>query len=138
MPSEVAITILILSLISLLFVVAYINSKRIPKRKKELILEKLDELKIQIKSHDSYARRDAIIKLDNLLSKAFHLRYGNSESCGSNLKKAKGIFEKNKYQKLWDVHKLRNRIVHNDKDVDYDEAKRAYNIYKMGIRTTLK
>jgi uncharacterized protein YutE (UPF0331/DUF86 family) len=138
MDNQTVLTIVILLLISLLFLIAYINSKKIPQRKKERILEKLDELKFQIKSSDQYARRDAIIKLDNLLNKAFNLRYSNSDGCGSNLKKAKGLFDKKKYQQLWEVHKLRNKIVHNDMEIDLEEARQAYNIYKMGIRKTLQ
>jgi len=138
MDKQIALTITILILISLLFLIAYINSKRIPQKTKERIFERLKELKIQTKNHDAYARRDAIIKLDNLLNKAFNLRYSNSDSCGTNLKRAKPLFDKKQYQQLWNVHKLRNKIVHNDKEVDYEEAKDAYYIYKMCIRKVLK
>ncbi len=138
MDNQVLITVVILFLIAILFVVAYINSKKIPLKKKEKIFEKLEDIKIQVKSTEVYARRDAIIKLDNLLGKAFNIRYGNDSPCGDNLKLAKKLFDRNLYQRLWDVHKIRNEIVHKDKDVSFSETEEIYHIYKLGIKHILK
>jgi len=138
MNNQTVITIIILLLIALLFLIAYINSKKIPVKKKDEIFEKLNLLESQIKSPDDYARRDAIIKLDNLLAKAFNIRYGNDKQCGDNLKISKKLFDKQLYQQLWDVHKLRNDIVHNDEDVPSVQAEEIYRIYKLGIRHVLK
>ena len=91
MNNQTVITIIILLLIALLFLIAYINSKKIPVKKKDEIFEKLNLLESQIKSPDDYARRDAIIKLDNLLAKAFNIRYGNDKQCGDNLKISKKL-----------------------------------------------
>lgn len=132
------ITIVILLLVVVLFVMARLNSKRIPKKKKENILSKLEEIKIQVKSEDVYARRDSIIKMDNLLSKALQIRYKNELNSGENLKLAKNLFRKDTYQDIWDAHKLRNEIVHNDKDIEYDDAVKAYNIYKIAITKILQ
>jgi uncharacterized protein YutE (UPF0331/DUF86 family) len=138
MNNQTIITIIILLLIALLFLIAYVNSKKIPIKKKQEIFEKLNALESQIKSPDDYARRDAIIKLDNLLAKAFNIRYGNDKQCGDNLKVSKKLFDKQLYQQLWDVHKLRNDIVHNDEDVPSVQAEEIYRIYKLGIRHVLK
>lgn len=138
MDNQVLITIIILILIGVLFFFAYINSKRIPVRKKERIYEKLEEIGMQVKSPEVFARRDAIIKLDNLLGKAFNIRYMNDNSCGDNLKLAKKLFDKNLYQKLWDVHKIRNEIVHKDRDISFAETEELYRIYKLGIKHVLK
>lgn len=138
MDNSLLITITILVLITVLVVMARYNSKRVPVKKKNKILEKLDHLQEQSESDEMYARRDAIIKLDNLLSKSLQIRYSNESSCGDNLKNAKSLFRKDYYQDIWDVHKLRNEIVHKDADVSYDSAKQAYKIYKMAIIKTLK
>lgn len=137
MDNQVVITIIILLLISILFILAYINSKRIPQRKKDQIYEKLEEIHIQVKSTEVYARRDAVIKLDNLLGKAFNIRYNNNNSCGDNLKIAKGLFDRKLYQRLWDAHKTRNEIVHKDRDISFSEAEDIYRIYKLGIKHIL-
>ncbi len=116
---------------------ARINSLKVPSKKKNKIYSKLEDLKIQIEDDDIYARRDAIIKLDNLLSKALQIRYKNDLSCGENLKKAKNLFHRDKYQEIWDIHKIRNEIVHKDKEIGYDTAQRAYKVYKMAINKIL-
>ncbi|HQA87531.1 MAG TPA: hypothetical protein PLW18_00420 [Candidatus Dojkabacteria bacterium] len=138
MDNQTVITIIILLLVALLFLIAYINSKKIPVKKKEDILSKLSELENQIKSPDDYARRDAVIKLDNLLAKSLNIRYSNDKQCGDNLKISKKLFDKKLYQQLWDVHKLRNNIVHSDEDVPSVQAEEIYRIYKLGIKHVLK
>lgn len=138
MNNQTILTIIILLLIALLFLIAYINSKKIPAKKKEEIFEKLSALESQIKSPEDYARRDAVIKLDNLLAKAFNIRYGNDKQCGDNLKASKRLFDKKLYQQLWDVHKLRNNIVHNDEDIPSVQSEETYRIYKLGIKHVLK
>ena len=138
MDSSVIITITILSLTLLLFLFAYINSKKIPLKRKEKIYSTLDELEIQINSSEVYARRDAYIKLDNLLNKALQLKYSNTLNCGENLKLAKKLFQKKSYQDIWDIHKIRNEIVHNDRNVSIEEGKSAYKVYKLSIKKILK
>ncbi|MDX9738993.1 MAG: hypothetical protein RBT33_01340 [Candidatus Dojkabacteria bacterium] len=138
MDNSILLTVTIVVLIVLLVIMARYNSKRVPVEKKSKILKKLDDLREQSESDEMYARRDAIIKLDNLLSKSLQIRYSNESSCGDNLKNAKTLFRKDYYQDIWDVHKLRNEIVHKDADVSYDSAQQAYKIYKMAITKILK
>lgn len=137
MDNPILLTVLILILIAILFLMARINSLKVPSKRKNKIYSKLDDLKIQIEDDDIYARRDAIIKLDNLLSKALQIRYKNDSSCGDNLKLAKKLFHRDKYQEIWDIHKIRNEIVHKDKEIGYDTAQRAYKVYKMAINKIL-
>jgi hypothetical protein len=138
MDNTIILTITVLLFVTILFIMARINSTRIPEKKKEKVYSKLEEMKIQAGSDDEYARRDAIIKLDNLMSKALQIRYKNVLSAGDNLKTAKTLFRKDSYQSIWEVHKLRNEIVHNDKDIGYDEAVKAYKVYKMAINRILQ
>ena len=138
MDNSILLTITIVALIVVLVVMARYNSKRVPLQKKSKLLKKLDDLREQSESDEMYARRDAIIKLDNLLSKSLQIRYSNESSCGDNLKSAKNLFRKDYYQEIWDVHKLRNEIVHKDADVSYDSAQQAYKIYKMAITKILR
>jgi hypothetical protein len=138
MDSQTVITIIILLLVCLLFLVAYINSKKIPEKKKDKIYEKLEEVRKQLDSNEIYARRDAIIKLDNLLGRALNLRYNNDSSFSDNLKYSKKLFNKREYQEIWDIHKKRNEIVHEDADISSSETDRAYKIYKIAIRRVLK
>ncbi len=138
MDSQTVITLIILLLICLLFLVAYINSKKVPERKKEKIYEKLEDVRRQLDSNEVYARRDAIIKLDNLLGRALNLRYNNDSTFSDNLKYSRKLFNKREYQEIWDIHKKRNEIVHEDADISSSETERAYKIYKIAIRRVLK
>lgn len=138
MSSQTVITIVILLLLGLLFLVAYLNSKKIPARKKEKIFEKIELLGSQINSDDEYARRDAIIKLDNVLGKALNIRYNNDSSCGDNLKLAKKLFDKKKYQQIWDAHKIRNNVVHNDENISRTQALELFKVYKFAVKQILK
>ncbi|MGI5897611.1 MAG: hypothetical protein ACOX6Q_00395 [Candidatus Dojkabacteria bacterium] len=133
METTLILTITILLLIAILFLVVRLNQKNISKAKTKKILKRLEELQMEALSTENSVRRDAVIKLDNLLTKALQYYYSNTLSCGENLKKAKTIFKKKEYNDLWEVHKVRNKIVHDDYDISEEEARRSYNTYKLSI-----
>lgn len=133
-----AITVVIILLLIILFSAVYINSKRINSSKVAEIRNKLEELSLSIQSVEDAIRRDGVVKLDNLLSKVLQLRYNNTLPCGENLKKTKDLFEKKEYNELWNAHKIRNNIVHNDYEISSTEAASVYKIYKSSINKLLK
>lgn len=132
------ITVMILLLIIILFAAVYLSSKRIDSTKRADILNKVDELKMAVGSLEGSVRRDAIVKLDNLLSKSLQLKYNNTSTCGDNLKRAKDLFPRKDYDNLWSAHKIRNNIVHNDYEISESEAEEAYKVYKSNIIKILK
>jgi hypothetical protein len=138
MDNSLFLPITILILIAVLFLLVAINSKKIDITKKKKLLEELYALKSLALSEELSVRRDSIIKLDNLLSKSLQLYFKNTLPCGDNLKSAKKIFKKRAYNSLWEVHKLRNKVVHNDYAVSLDEAKKAFEIYKISILKILQ
>lgn len=138
MDNAVIITILILIAIAVLFVMVASSEKKEKQKSISRMLNSLEALKAGAYSDDLARRRDTFIKLDNILSKALQYRLSNSQLCGDNLKLIKKRFKKAEYQKLWDVHKLRNRIVHEDFDVTENESQDAYKIYNMSIHRILK
>jgi uncharacterized protein YutE (UPF0331/DUF86 family) len=138
MSTPLLLTILTLVMIEAIFVLAKINVSKKSHRKKDRMLATLERLKEHVNSENDFERRDTIIRLDNLLSKALNYRYSNSKKCGDNLKKAKKIFRKDTYQNLWDVHKLRNDVVHNNRSISIEESEDAYHIYKLCIKKILK
>lgn len=138
MSDTIVITILVLIAVGLLFALAARNTKKITLSKKKKLLDDLHSLKEGTESEDDSNRRDTIIKLDNLLSKALQYRLGNKNMCGDNLKLAKKYFNKDQYNSIWEIHKLRNNIVHDDREISLDEADHAYDIYKMSINKILK
>ena len=138
MNDPLILTIIILSMVALLMLFSRLNTSQSISRRKNSILKTLEELKSHIESDNEYERKDAIIRLDNLLAKALNYRYRNSLSCGDNLKKAGKLFRKDTYQSLWDAHKLRNEIVHKDEVITIEQAKKSYHIYKLCISRIVK
>ena len=45
---------------------------------------------------------------------------------------------KEEYNKIWEAHKLRNKVVHELKDISDNELKVAYNIFKRSINKFIK
>lgn len=138
MDSSLILPITILLLIALLFLMVSLNKKKISSTKKKTILADLYELKEGASSKELAIRRDTIIKLDNLLSRSLQLYFKNKSSCGDNLKNVNKMFRKKKYNEIWDVHKMRNKIVHDDYDVSEFETKSAFEVYKFAILKILQ
>ena len=105
---------------------------------KERILNDLDLLKNATINTTPSERVVTIMKLDNLLSKAFQYHYSNDRSCSDNLKQSRKMFKRDNYQNLWDVHKLRNSVVHEEAEISESDIKEAYDIYNFSIRKILK
>lgn len=138
MSTPLLLTILTLLMISIIFLLSRINASKKSGKKKSRMLTMLDNLKENASSDNEFERRDTIIRLDNLLAKALNYRYSNNNSCGENLKKADRLFRKDTYQNLWDAHKLRNEVVHNNRSLSIEESERAYHVYKLCIKKILK
>lgn len=131
-------TMIILILISILFFAVYLAQKNISKGKAKKLIEKLEQLQSGALSSEMSVRRDTVIKLDNLLSKSLQYYFSNTDMCGDNLKLAKKIFRRDEYNNLWEAHKTRNRIVHDDYDISADDSKKVYNIYRSAILKILR
>lgn len=138
MDKALIITILILICVAILFLLASQNQRKEKQKAISRMLNSLEALKAGAASDDLARRRDTIIKLDNILSKALQYRLSNNNLCGDNLKLIKKRFKKNEYERLWEAHKIRNRIVHDDLDITESEASEAYKIYNMSIHRILK
>jgi ABC-type transporter MlaC component len=138
MSTPLLLTIITLTLIAMIFLLSKMNASKKKGKRKERLLKSLENLKENASSENEFERRDTIIRLDNLLAKALNYRYNNSSSCGENLKKANKLFRKDTYQNLWDVHKLRNDVVHNNRSLSMEEAEKAYHVYKLCIKKILK
>ena len=138
MDKALIITILILICVAVLFLLASQNQRKEKQKTISRMLNSLEALREGACSDDIARRRDTIIKLDNILSKSLQYRLSNTSLCGDNLKLIKNRFKKNEYEKLWEVHKIRNKIVHDDLDITESEAQEAYKIYNMSIHRILK
>ncbi len=138
MDDPLFLSVIILVLIAVLFVLSSLNTKKIDQKKREKLFKELYSFEKSINSEELAVRRDAIIKLDNILSKSLQLYFRNDLPCGENLKNAERIFRKREYNRLWDTHKMRNKVVHNDYAISKEEARNAFLIYKLSVNKILK
>lgn len=139
MDREVLSIILIFAFLLLLGVVVYLNSfnNRIDATIKEKIWKDVLKLKEVLKSNNPSLYRDALVRMDSLLARSLKLYYRNNESCGMNLKKAKELFNRDEYDKIWKIHKMRNKIVHEDYEVSDKEFNDGYNVISKAIKKIL-
>lgn len=77
-----------------------------------------------LKSGDTFSKKAVVKELDSSLEILLSDLYGKN-SLGENLKKISNKFPSSDYQKIWDAHKIRNRLVHepqgsfSDKELDF-------------------
>jgi len=138
MNTTLIITIGLLLVMVILFLLAGSPKRRISTSRKAELYQDFARIYNKAVSDDLSARRDAFIKMDNLLTKALQLYFSNKENCGTNLKLAKYKFSKKQYERIWEVHKIRNSVVHDDMEVSKEESINAFEIYKMSLITLLK
>jgi hypothetical protein len=124
--------------IAALFLMVASGARKEKQKSISRMLNSLEALKAGAYSDDLARRRDTMIKLDNILTKALQYRLSNTSSCGDNLKLINKRFKRAEYDKLWEAHKLRNRIVHDDLDVTENETQDAYKVYNMSIHRILQ
>lgn len=138
MDGEILPIILILLFLLVLGLVVYLNNiPRINEKVRKKVWEEVLQIKKMVDTNNPLTYRDIIIRLDSLLNKSLRMYYKNSENCGTNLKQAKSLFNKEEYNRIWEVHKLRNKVVHEDKEISSLELKNAYNIISLAIKKIL-
>ncbi len=138
MDKEILSIILLLVFLLLVGLLIFLNnSKKIDSTIRKRIYSDLLQIKVLIKKGNSLLNRDAIIRLDSLLAKSLQLYYKNSESCGTNLKNAKTLFNKKEYNQIWEIHKLRNKVVHENQEVSTSQLTDGYNIIAKAIQKLL-
>lgn len=138
MDKEILSIILLVVFLLLVGLFIFItNSKKIDSTIKRRIFNDLSQIKVLIESGNPLLNRDVIIRLDSLLARSLQLYYKNSESCGTNLKNAKTFFNKKEYGQIWEVHKLRNKVVHENQEVTTSQLMDGYNIITKAIQKLL-
>jgi hypothetical protein len=138
MNTALIITIGLLLAVIILFLLAGSPKMRVSNTRKAQLYQDFARIYSKVVSDDPSVRRDSFIKMDNILNKAFQAYYSNRENCGTNLKLAKKMFSKKQYNQIWEVHKIRNSIVHDDAEVSKEESQKAFEVYKMSLVTLLK
>jgi hypothetical protein len=138
MDREILSIIMLVVFLLLVGLVIYLNNtNKVDSAIKQRIWADLLQVKAMVETKNSLIYRDILIRLDSLLSKALKLYYKNSESCGTNLKQARDLFNNDEYNKIWKVHKLRNQVVHENKEISSSELMESYSIISSAIKKLL-
>lgn len=135
--TPLVITFSFVFFILLLFLVARIKSPKFSNIDKIGYLKQLDTIRLSIGMSDSASNRDAIVRLDALLSDILQKYFNNNGKCGANIKRLKGKLKKETFDELWKIHTLRNRIVHESIEIKDTQGYKSYNIYSEVIKKLL-
>jgi hypothetical protein len=82
--------------------------------------------------------KEGIIKFDNLLNKSLIIKGFRGQTLGERLKSSQKFFKWEDYSGIWDAHKLRNKIVHEDYNPSGAELKKSVKYFKLAIRRLLR
>ena len=63
-------------------------------------------------SSDESKLKSAVLEADKLLDYVLKSKKVRGETLGDRLKNSKNLFSTSSYNKVWEVHKLRNRLAH--------------------------
>lgn len=130
---------LVIGLIALLFLAAALAAVggTDKSKKKEAIWKDLKECRSLMKGNAS-ARKDCLIRIDVLLGKSMEFAGVRGKTVGEKLKNADKLFKWDLYQKLWEGHKLRNRVVHENEQVSGSELRSTVKYFTAAIKRLLK
>ncbi len=85
------------------------------------------------------SQKQLIIELDKLLDFCLKNKKLNGDSMGDRLKSSRSFFSKDSYNKIWEAHKVRNKLVHEiDFRITIESLKRHNNELKNSIENLLK
>jgi hypothetical protein len=100
--------------IIVVIVIAAIFSKLSPQPKwKDDAVKKINEIsKIFNSTKEPMILSSLLIESDKLLDHALKMSGTKGNTMGERLKSAKNRFDRDSYHRVWEAHKLRNRIAH--------------------------
>lgn len=77
----------------------------------------------------------AVIEADKLLDVALKAKGFTGETMGERLKSAgAGLGNRNEQNAIWNAHRLRNRLVHEETKVSQQQALQALNVFKKCLK----
>lgn len=103
------------------------------------IKERLEEMDETIKTKDKEKLQLNLIRADKLFDHMLIRSDVKGQSTGQRMIESRSLFEKDLYNKLWDAHKDRNRLVHeHDFQINITQLRGHYRSFRQGIVQLLK
>lgn len=122
----------VLGVVALLLVHVFKPKKRGISRSNFMALWK--EIEVVARRGEPSDYKHAIVDADKLLDLVLKSRV-RGDNLGSRLKNAKSLFKKNIYNDAWEVHKVRNKLVHEvGFGVSRESGKKIINDYRRIFR----
>jgi hypothetical protein len=115
----ILIIVIVLLITSLLFVSFILKKSQTADVWKQDIHSKVAQLDQQSQASDIIHLKSCVIEADKLLDHVFKQKYIQGETMGDRLKNAQRYFGRDQYNKVWQAHKLRNRLAH---ELDYSPS----------------
>lgn len=111
--------------------------KPTPTWKKEVIT-KINNIVSLARTNEVLILTSLIIEADKILDKTLKQRCVKGNTLGERLMNARSIYERGFYNSLWEAHKIRNRIAHEDNyKIDTIKAHHTINTLLKGIRVII-
>ena len=85
---------------------------------KQYIAAKRLEIEGMATSDNIYELRHAVIEADKLVDHLLKLKGYGGESFADRLRSTEAYLDQQSYQRLWDAHKIRNQIAHQDNHIE--------------------
>lgn len=95
----------------------------------------LAELENRVRSGDQFHLKSALVDADKLLDFAMKSTGLRGETMGDRLKNAQKYFNRDQYNRIWEAHKLRNRLVHEiDMNFSQNHIRNAFSDLRSAIQ----
>ena len=99
----------------------------ISKEEQNAIRSKAREIEKLASSDNIIELKHAVMEADKLVDKVLRLKGYGEGTFADRLKKAEQYTDRKVYQDLWDGHKVRNRLAHDESHISENELKGAVN-----------
>ena len=92
---------------------------------KQAIITKRSEIEQLVSSDNVIELKHAVMEADKLVDKVLRLKGYGEGTFADRLKKAEQYTDRRVYQDLWDGHKVRNRIAHDESHISENALRGA-------------
>jgi len=92
---------------------------------RQYIIEKKEEIRKLGQSENQFELRHALMEADKLTDWILKKENYNGETFADRLRSAEKDLPKNVYNSIWEGHKIRNRIAHEDGKISANELRSA-------------
>lgn len=106
------------------------RSRGISSADRQYIIQKRHEIEGMSDSENIYELKHAVIEADKLVDYVMKTKGYGGETFADRLRNAESYMDQATYQRLWDAHKIRNQIAHQDDHIEV-------HVLKSSIKTLL-